>query len=403
MRFFDRRGIIVGLALVGAFLLGYAYLHVSGGAFSFFNRDINKVVACAEEDNAPVCSRPVIRKLLEKNSGTDVMAALSDKLSPLQCHYIGHVVGQQSYIKFDDVEGAIRQCNRQCDSACVHGVIGEAFAQKLGLGSADSPEVFDPQSLSEDDLRNVGTQLCEEPETCHGVGHTLFQMYVDFKPALEVCRTVAATSTLFYCYQGAFMEYADILYSRNMRPVPGVEYPTIESVDKICSMDTFEERRSCYRYYPRMVIATLRNAGFSTAQAEVLLREICREFPEQADRVACITGIGVYNSYAVLGDSERAVRVCQTYRSLLEQAACNLGQVSVATQDRRPQTIAYCSAMQHDQLRSSCFRGVFFFLNRLGTPREEFAGLCLGNKACLLETENFTTDPMVEIQERFAE
>lgn len=402
--FLNWRGIVLGSAIV-IFLCfsGYANdLYARAQPSYQFDKALEEVADCTSEENAPVCARPSVRELLSMKGGAEVMDALSDRITAQQCHYIGHVVGQQSFLKSRSIEGAIAQCNRTCDSACVHGIIGESFAQELGLGSPDDAPDFDLKHLSPAELREIGTKLCESPETCHGVGHALFQIFGEFEPGLAICRDVGTDTTELYCYQGLFMEYADVLYSRNMRPVADVEYPTLETLDSLCSLPTFEERRSCFRYFPRMVISTLEKNGSSPTQAMTRLREICASYEEKDDEIACVVGIGVYSSYALAANPQEAVRACERFTEPMDQSSCNLGQISVATQDRQPKVLAYCAAVSNQSLKASCFQAVFFFLNRLGVEMKGAELLCPNDSVCEAEVKNYLLDPIQQIREKYA-
>ncbi len=391
------------LALAGVLLLvpSFRSALISAVASVQFRAEIRAVVACTEEKNATVCARPIIQKMLGARSGTDIMNTLSGVLDAQQCHYIGHVVGQQSQIRIQDIEASIMQCDRSCDSACLHGIIGEAFAEELGMGSPDEADI-DLSHLSPDDAKKIGIRLCTSPETCHGVGHALYQAFESFEPALEVCRNIGERQTVFYCQQAVFMEYADILYSRNMRAVNDTEMPTLQELRTLCPSQSGPiERRSCFRYFPRMYISTLTKAGSSTREAMIGLRQMCRTYAAIDDRINCTIGIGVYNSYYVVEDVPRAVNECLALPEIGDQAACNFGLVSVATQDRQQATIAFCRAIPDEGLRGDCYHAVFYFLNRLGTPVPEALSLCERDAQCLSRAEDFLKEPSIRIRQRY--
>lgn len=361
---------------------------------------LSNIESCLQEENAVMCSRPLIQKMLESRTGAEVMAEISGVLSPQECHYIGHVVGQQSYVKYEDLESAIGQCDRECDSACVHGAIGEALIEGLGLGRPEEIVDVDFQHLSGEEIQSIGKKLCSSPQTCHGVGHALFQVYKDFEPALDTCAEFGEENNRrSYCAQAVFMEYADIISSRNMRNAESVEYPTLESVSRMCDEIRPSDRRSCFRYFPRVYILVHELSGYTTREARAMLGEHCQSYARVEDRIGCMTGIGVYSSYSIVTDKERAVRTCLAFPELLDQAACNFGLISVASQDRQKETLAFCAAIPHRDLRGDCFKQVFYFFNRLGTDPKTAAPLCNGDEQCLEGSRKYLIEPSEMIRQ----
>lgn len=357
---------------------------------------------CTEEENGTICARPIVRELLSKHTGADIVYAIDARLTPQQCHYLGHVVGQESYTKFGNIEEAIAQCDRSCDSACIHGVIGEAFAQELGLGSSDDVQDVDLAHLSEEDLKTVGARLCESPTACHGVGHSLFQLYHEFAPALAMCREVATEWRPNFCYQGAFMEYADILSSRNARPIDGVEYPERAQFSSLCVMPTIIESRSCFRYFPRMVVETLVREGMTRPNARKEVIDLCLAYPTET-RVACIAGYGVYSAYNVLTDMPEALRTCAQFELDADKASCTLGMVSVASEERQEKLVNYCSFIPEEPLRASCFQALFFYLARIGVARESSKLLCREDALCLEQYARYQVDAWQAAEDRYPE
>lgn len=400
----DRLGFLIGFLVILYVCISFVVIKISDGSWfpDEFNAALSSVVDCTKEKNPVACVRPAVKQLVEIESGAEVMDELGRLLTPQQCHYVGHVVGQESYSKYQNVENAISQCNRACDSACIHGVIGEAFAIQLGLGSSDDAQDVDLKHLSPDDIRKVGQRLCESPTACHGVGHALFQTYGKFEPALSMCREVATEWRPNFCYQGVFMEYADILSARNARPVPGVEYPTPETIVSLCDYANLGEKRACFRYFSRIVVETLQKNGYPSKDARSRLLEICTSFPQLDNRVACIAGFGVFSAYNILTDLPEAVRACQQFSYSADKVACSLGLVSVATEERQEKAAAYCAALPDVSLQASCYQAVFFYLNRLGIPMQKSEPLCKSDSICLQESKNFKLDSWEQVKKRYA-
>ena len=118
---FDARDYYLGLAIIVTTCVGIlAATGIVRAIPSVTEREMANISACLEEDNAVACSSGPVSTLLERESGAVVMDLLNRSVTAQQCHYIGHVVGQQSFRRSQSIEEAIRQCNRACDSACIH-------------------------------------------------------------------------------------------------------------------------------------------------------------------------------------------------------------------------------------------------------------------------------------------
>ncbi len=366
---FDRLGILIGFSIVGVLGAGI----FAADVFNLFPRDsfdtaLERVVACTRAKNATACSRPAVKEMLGFRSAAEVMDALSVRLTPQQCHHVGHVVGQQSLVLSQDLERSVTRCTRTCDSACVHGAIGQAFAQELGLEDSSGTQDFDLQHLGAEEVLEIGKKLCTV--TCHGVGHVLFQIYESIEPAIFACEKITAgplEPIRQYCYNGVYMEYADLLSSRNTRSVPGVTYPKPELLYSFCDAWTsLDAIRACFRYFPRITREALEAKGvFSDGPTEVA-RAVCESYDRGEKRAACFAGIGADSSYLILTDRGAAARACEEFVSPRDRAACYLGQVGIATEDRKESLIKYCTTLSGNSFQRACFQEIFFFIGKLG-------------------------------------
>ena len=399
-----RRSTIALLGVVCAGLLGVVvYVLRTNAPENTVAASLSGIEACNKEPDSVACTRPFVKKLLEVQSGSKVMDAIAAQFTPAQCHYIGHVVGQQMYAQYENVETALSLCNRTCDSACVHGIVGEAFAEELGFKNPDEDTDIDLEHMSSDELRTIGHRLCNSLGACHGVGHTLFQVFKKFEPAFAVCRDITSYA-LQQCYNGVTMEYADILSSRNMRAVPGVAYPDPESLYSLCMFPQLMEERACFRYFPRMASETLKQQNVSQDQSLQRVQKICESYKSLNDRTACFAGIGSYLSYEVLKDPHTAAQSCERLSTPLDQAACTLGRITIATEDRREQLAAYCAAISDVAQKTACYQDLFYSLNRAQLPIQE-----IGKKSCENDNEpckaglkKYALDSWEEIKKTFA-
>lgn len=394
-------GILLGFCIVTfLWVSGYGAaiiepLTSTGG----FDAQIAKVLNCAKKPDSVTCVRPIVLKMLEEKSGAEIVEVLSARLPPLQCHYVGHVVGQQLHKQYPDVEEALAKCDRSCDSACIHGVIGQAFATALGYPDVED-EDFDLKHLSPVDISKIGKQLCDSAGACHGVGHVLFQAYKKFEPAFSMCREIGGAS-ITTCYNGVTMEYADVLSSRNMRAVRGVEYPDKEQFASLCLFPRIEETRACFRYFPRIMEETLERDGVSQKEAQQRQQEICESYVSIDHRIACFAGIGTHRAYTVLTDTAAAVQKCEGFSKPLDQAACILGIVTVATGDRQRQLASFCAAQGIPAMQAVCYQGLFFTLYS-GGARLDVPLLCgTDNVVCEENAKKYKIDSWQYIQKNF--
>lgn len=377
-------GIFLGSCVVGfLWLSGYGGVFVErASVIDSFNVALAQITSCMNTSNTTQCARPAVVEMLREKNGIEVMDALSKILPPSQCHFVGHIVGQQIYLAHPDVEEALTMCDRSCDSACVHGIIGTTFAQSLGYQDPDDSD-FDLKHLSPVDIGTIGAQLCSTPAACHGVGHTLFQIYKKFEPAFAMCRQIGGAS-VYTCYHGVTMEYPAILVSRSTRSVAGVEYPDPEKLSSLCTFAQPLEARSCFRYFPRMVIQTLARDSVSAGLALQRVQEICTSYTSAEYRISCFAGIGSHRAVNVRTDTATAVRGCEGLPTTLDQKACILGTLDVATEDRQLFLAQYCAAQTTTTLQSFCYQGLFFSLYAAGA-RVDVQRLCTEEKSICAE------------------
>lgn len=364
------------------------------------NADLNALSQCfRQKKNQAICTVPTVKRMLTATSTLALMNVLEEHFGPGECHILGHVVGQQTYIQEKDVEAALSRCSATCDSACGHGAVGEAFADELGY---DDPEV-DLKHLSPNEMREVGQKLCASPQACHGVGHALFQGYKEFPPALDMCGTLSKVEvSVNYCYTGVFMEYADILKSRNFRPTESIAYPTPKELLTFCTR--FEDRevmRSCFSYFPRIATVTLALSGASDASAYTRMKAVCGTYPPGYIRSACFAGIGFYGGGLTITNPPAARSTCEKMPHPPDIAACNQGLVRVDSLNRMSTSFPYCASLPDEKYRESCFHGLAYRLDALGVTAPDMEARCSGDAACLRAVEARKLDPWRKLEADF--
>lgn len=352
----------VVLALIVGMVLGFGAvrLYSSHNKITVLTSAVPAITECLAQQKAIPCMRGVEQNLLAYIPATTIMQTFSDTLSASQCHYAGHVLGQELYLRTNDVEKALSQCNRLCDTACIHGVINEAFAQTLHTDVSDD----EAPHLSRADLLQTGKKLCVSNSTCHGVGHALFESEGHMGTAMAMCAQVATSTSVISCYTGVAMELADTINSRSAHEYAAAPVLKEAAFANLCSMKDIQQKRACYRYLPRVVIDTVKKDGKTHDYGVSLVQSICKALPKGTERIACYFGLGTYSTYVVTDHMRSAIQWCDSYPQPQDKAACFLGQVSVDAGDRGQEFSRYCSALPAYYERKTCFQGLAYNLKR---------------------------------------
>ncbi len=387
-----------------ALLISFLLFLLGASLFILHGRDpFADIANCVQKKkNSIICTQPYIQKMLDTMSGDSIMTELNKRFDPMRCHFVGHVVGQQLYRKYQSVEKAMKECSRTCSAACPHGIIGEAFAEQLGFTKPDQVEELG--HLDADELMQVGRRLCRGPQACHGVGHALFQAYQQFTPALAMCKKVTPPSQRAYCYSGVFMENADLLTDRNMRALPSNAFPQAQELPTYCTKYTdVYQKRMCFVYFPRIVYALLRAQGKSTADAMGYAKNICDSYEKHStERSACFAGLGSNNFYLAAENPDTASFSC-TFPNKADSAACNLGQLLIDAADRTSITFPYCRSITEPDLRSTCFQGLFFTVYTGAASIDEAKTNCEDDRICLDAAAHYKEDPWTLIEKTFGQ
>ena len=376
---------------------GYAFRAQAQAAWHSyrFESAMRGAMKCTEGTDVITCARPFIKTLMEMRPANDVLDQLSDRIVPIRCHYLGHIIGQELYRQSQSDEIATSQCSRSCESACLHGAVGEAFMTTAGISEDD----FDPKHLSVEELRKIGGRLCESG-SCHGVGHALFQAYDSFAPALELCREVATGARALECARGTFMEYSNIISARSVWESYSKE-TDVNSLYGICAEIEGVARDACYYYFPGMILGVLQRQGTVLSEQEKIstMQGLCDRVPE-ADRTRCVSGVGVHFYSYLLMRSPEALRICEGFASLSDQASCAFGMLSMSLETGGIEDkFTYCKAFAEATVRESCFQSIFYITNFRGKPQNA-EELCKGESLCLTASTRSALDPFDFISAR---
>src|SRR5262249_38891516 len=142
--------------------------------------------------------------LLEGRTPEELMLEASTSTVPAKfgsCHSVGHIIGDETYKKYRDVEGSMVRCGSTCSNACIHGVMGAAVTDILGT---QYDEDIAHADLGE--IKSIGGKYCYQTSLCHGIGHILYIATDDFTSALEGCDSVSEHQSREVCHQGVFMQ-----------------------------------------------------------------------------------------------------------------------------------------------------------------------------------------------------
>lgn len=190
------------------------------------------------------------------------------------CHGAAHDLGAAVLAKTHDVVKALDTCGTRCTNGCMHGVLGEAFAQPAGNKEGASSVTPDALCAQEVVLSRY------KPGNCaHAVGHALMKLNAA-KPdrALSQCARFTDRSMEYYCATGVFMSYEeqwDPEETSGTRPAPN--FP--------CMAD-LQFPAACYRY----LLPRLSAEDNPTSEQ---LRAHCLSLPDR-QRQGCFHGLGAY-------------------------------------------------------------------------------------------------------------
>jgi hypothetical protein len=332
---------------------------------------VDDLLRCASKsDERLECGTKEIANLLKDHTGEEIMEAIEGRLSSTACHTVGHVIGQQEYRKFKSVELAIRDCGYRCFSSCTHGILGEALIEHAGVDISEDGIHFNPKQVEK-----YGKDLCTNPDSCHGVGHVLFQLYNELESAAGVCSAISSGVKREYCFEGVFMENASSIttvglqkdFKKNQaRRTGDLLYP--------CSETLPEYRNACFFHLPLLQATIFTEMGITDAKQKTYLRrKACESLIDIHDQSSCFEGFG-YALRNAEGDSSVMRTECTSLASEYNRAACVYGVAySFAVYFRSRDAINFCGTIPGSYERSLCFHGTFSLTNFWDTISRNFS------------------------------
>lgn len=159
------------------------------------------------------------------------------------CHYEAHDLGKIVFAKLQAVGPALEACNDGCYSACMHGVMMEAFAT-----ADDHVQIKDIMHLFPTFCFDEQITELHKPGDCaHGVGHALmFLSNYQVADAVDACSGFEDKVMEYYCATGAYMEYNTQRKEEDSKTQP-LFYP--------CDANKFPA--ACFRYKMLPVLSML--------------------------------------------------------------------------------------------------------------------------------------------------
>jgi hypothetical protein len=218
------------------------------------------------------------------------------------CHDEAHELGRAVYSHFNEVGKALAECGSRCSSACLHGVLKEAF----GTSTLDQVRPRLATICTQGAMADI-----RRPGNCaHGMGHALMLVTGnDVEKSIDGCAGFGKPGMEYYCVTGVYMELFNQAAEWTAKSTGTPFYPC----------DTYTRfPAACYRYQAARMLATL---GGDRAR----LADLCRSLPA-AQRPGCFHGAGFAAIAAVSRQPDLIATACPE-QPAAEQTLCLEGLV----------------------------------------------------------------------------
>jgi hypothetical protein len=289
------------------------------------------------------------------------------------CHGVMHTVGRtyavDEGLSLGDLQDVLPRSN---DPGCSAG-----FAHGLVTGVAPSIDVRRPQQAAEV-CADAGTRY-RRYSCVHGLGHAFMRIHGDrLEPALELCRALGPPAP--DCAQGAFHDYWFAVAGADDAKLPPGAATDARAV---CGTQSSGFVRPCwYRAFvddrPEGIVVDssvhldvlcdglerLQRAACLTGAALIgpadpaVQLELCADFEEPGDAVACIRGTKVQNLLgSTTGTYVDVLAGCEAFTGVV-RAACYswLGKAVAVLTDGAFERDG-CPALEHRDARRLCAAG----------------------------------------------
>lgn len=272
-------------------------------------------------------TRGVFDQHLKALGGRAILEVLESRNA--SCHGEAHELGRALMALRGDIGAALLECGTGCTSACMHGVVGEAFG-----GSDITAITARMNSFCE---TSAMRELHPAGNCGHGIGHALmFAAERNVDAALGGCQGFTRPGMRYYCATGVFME---LLAS----PSP----PQLAAQSHEPCLNHPEFAAACYRYRAPSLVSEL---GGPEALQESCLAQ------ETPFREACFHGLGGVMMASFRQDPSLLGRYCGVGGEA-EQTMCVEGAIEKEA-DFDPDGARLICAKQTGRLRRACDEAV---------------------------------------------
>jgi|GEM_PF-1300962 len=373
-----------GLVTIGLF-------SVAAAAYIFLPRtpDIAAVCGLEPRPGFTECVRESVGRILDSHGAADVMAMLERDIPAASCHVIGHIVGEETYMRAPSLEAALAACTPACTSACIHGAAGAALAGAVGEASVDAL-----RHPTLDMVRSYGKDLCSTREACHAVGHILLQQLQSVPEALVECSSIADGREPWSCYRGVFMENNTPFSTLNPgeHAIQRVRDPT--DLLSPCLTVGKEYQHACFHFLPLNQRLTFAERGVTDMGEQRALRiEACYAVADASLRDACFEGVALSLFFYERATPGSARDACVSLRDEREEAACMFGFAHLLVSfGRLPEAMQFCRSAERNVQRA-CYQAVFDSIQNLGVMPVENACDGSDNPSCSEVLAAFRNNP----------
>lgn len=261
--------------------------------------------------------RQLYDKYLPKLGAEWILSWLEDRFP--SCHGQAHELGQAIYAHVNDLGLALMECKTGCTSACMHGILMEAF------GKSSLTEITE---MMDSFCKNEEMAKFHKPGNCaHGIGHALMAVSGhDIEKSISACSSFPNPAMGYYCATGIFMEYLDT-GRRDDYSERGLHFP--------CDKYT-QYPAACYRYKIPYILKEF------DGNIEKIANE-CLGLPKSL-RLGCFHGLGNANIRAILKKPQRLYDICH-YGTPDDQSICIEGVIEKLADFNEQKANAACRTL----------------------------------------------------------
>jgi hypothetical protein len=329
-----------------------------------FSRDLislDELRDCSRQtdDTTIACKQRAVRTLLRSMTARELMTRVENEFPPGECHAIGHVIGQET--NASTFESAMLACGGTCNFACVHGAIGHAFSEMPDIKTMEAEG-----GVNSATIQTEGAALCDEGQSCHGVGHMLFLFLPGLTDALEMCDEISPDSERAWsCYSGVFMENGVLRVSANVALDPARARESVRDPHDLlapCPTLSPRFRGACYHFLYLNQDVTLHERGITTWSGKYGARaDACLTLDDRRERGMCFEGIGMSLFVPVPVSREDAVHACESVPDPDARAGCAAGFSHALTIfDRGAEAVHFCASLTEAYTKQNCYEGIFW-------------------------------------------